>query len=124
VCIYTSPPKDESHLLSLLPARAEELLRDKSQKRLAGEVVEAREGGRTVVLGRSVTYCFKVESEKAREVADALSGLDPEPGWKHFGLAYRVAEPVNNLNPTWIWFEPYFPHGQFTSPPCSERRSP
>lgn len=66
------------------------------------------------MLGRSVTYCFKVETEEAREVADALSGLDREPGWRRFALAYRVAEAVNNLGPTRIWFEPYFPHGQFT----------
>jgi hypothetical protein len=114
VCIDTSPPKDASHLLSLLPARAADLLRDKSRTRLVHDVQEAREGGRVVVLGQSVRYCFKVETEEAREVADALSGLDPEPGWRGFALAYRVAEAVNNLNPTWIWFEPYFPHGQFT----------
>jgi len=114
VCIDTSPPKDASHLLSMLPARAAELLRGKSRTRLGGEVQEAREGGRVVVLGRSVRYCFKVETEQAREVAEALSGLDPEPGWKGYALAYRVAEPVNKLNPTWIWFEPYFPHGGFT----------
>ena len=114
VCIDTSPPKHSSHLLTLLPARAADLLRDKSRTRLGGEVVEAREHGRTVVLGQAVTYCFKVETAEAREVADALAGLDPEPGWKGYGLAYRVAEPVGNLNPTRIWFEPYFPHGQFT----------
>jgi hypothetical protein len=110
VCIDTSPPKDASQLLSLLPARAADLLRGKSRTRLDGEVVEAPD----VVLGQSVRYCFKVETEEAREVAEALSGLDPEPGWRGFALAYRVAEAVDNLNPTWIWFEPYFPHGQFT----------
>ena len=110
VCIDTSPPKDVSQLLSLLPAPAAELLRDKSWTRSQGDVVEAP----NVVLGRSVTYCSKLKTEEAREVADALSGLDPEPGWRRFGLAYRVAEAVNNLNPTKIWFEPYFPHGQFT----------
>jgi hypothetical protein len=113
VCIDTSPPKDASQLLSLLPARAADLLRGKSRTRLGGEVQEAREGGRVVVLGQSVMYCFKVETEEAREVAEALSGLDPEPGWRGFALAYRVAEAVDNLNPTRIWFEPYFPHGQF-----------
>jgi len=114
VCIDTSPPKDAAHLLSLLPARAADLLRDKSRTRRGGEVLEAREGGRVVALGRSVTYCFKVETEEAHEVADALSGLEPEPGWRQFGLAYRVAEAVNRLNPTRLWFEPYFPHGRFT----------
>ena len=114
VCIYTSPPKAASQVLSMLPPRAAELIRDKSRTRLGGEVVEAREGGRTVVLGQSVTYCFKVETEEAHEVADALSGLEPEPGWRNFGLAYRVAEPVGHLNPTRLWFEPYFPDGRFT----------
>jgi hypothetical protein len=58
-------------------------------------------------------YCSKLATGEAREVADALSGLDPEPGWRHYGLAYRVAEP-GNPNRTRIWFEPYFPHGQPT----------
>jgi hypothetical protein len=110
VCIDTSPPKDASQLLSLLPARAADVLRSKSRTRSDGEVVEAP----NVVLGRSVTYCSKLTTEEAREVADSLFGLDPEPGWRRFGLAYRMAEAVNNLNPTRIWFEPYFPHGQFT----------
>lgn len=114
VCIDTSPPKDASHLLSLLPTRAADLLRDKSLTGSEGDLVEAREGGRIVVIGRSVTYCYKVETEKAREVADTLSVLDPEPGWGHYGLAYRVAEGVNPLDPTRIWFEPYLPDGQFT----------
>jgi hypothetical protein len=113
VCIDTSPPKDASQVLSLLPGRAADLLRDTSRTSRGGEVVEAREGGRTVVLGSSVTYCFKVGTEDAREVADAVSGLEPEPGWRQFGLAYRVAEPVNHLNPTRLWFEPYFPDGRF-----------
>jgi hypothetical protein len=114
VCIDTSPPKDASHVLSLLPTRAADLLGDKSRTRLGGEVQEAREGGHVVVLGRSVTYCFKLTTEEARKVAEAVSGLDREPGWRRFGLAYRVAEAVNHLNPTMLWFEPYFPHGQFT----------
>jgi hypothetical protein len=114
VCIDTSPPKDASHLLSLLPTRAADVLRGKSRTRLDGEVVEAREAGRTVVLGRSVTYCSKLATEEAREVAEALSGLDPDPRMAHHTLAYRVAEAVNNLNPTTIWFEPDLPHGQFT----------
>jgi hypothetical protein len=113
VCIDTSPPKDASQVLSLLPGRVADLLRDTSRTSRGGEVVEAREGGRTVVLGSSVTYCFKVGTEDAHEVADAVSGLEPEPGWRQFGLAYRVAEPVNHLNPTRLWFEPYFPDGRF-----------
>jgi hypothetical protein len=116
VCIDTAPPKDASQLLSLLPARAEDLLRDKSSTSSEGDVVSNvdQEPGHMVLVGRSVRYCFKVETEEAREVAEALSGLDPEPGWKGFALAYRVADGVNNLAPTKIWFEPYLPHGQFT----------
>ena len=111
VCIDTSPPKDAPQLLSLLPTRAVDVLRDKSRTRLDGEVVEAREAGRTVVLGRSVTYCSKLTTEEAREVADAVSGLARHP-WP-LSLIYDVAEPVDNLNPTTISFDPYFPHGQF-----------
>ena len=39
VCIDTSPPKDASQLLSLLPTRAADVLRDKSRTRLEGDVV-------------------------------------------------------------------------------------
>lgn len=111
VCIQTAPPKDASQLLSLLPARAADLLRDKSRTRLDGEVQEARERGRIVVLGRSVTYCSKLTTEEARGVADAVSGLARHP-WA-LSLIYDVAPAVNNLGPTTISFDPYFPDGQF-----------
>jgi hypothetical protein len=111
VCISTSPPKDVSQLLSLLPTRAADALRDKSRTRLDGEVVEAREAGRTVVLGQSVTYCSKLTTEEARWVANAVSGL-PRHIWP-LALMYVVAGAVDNLNPTTISFDPYFPHGQF-----------
>jgi hypothetical protein len=116
VCIYTAPPKDASHLLSMLPARAADLLRDKSRTGSEDDVVSNidQEPGHMVVVGRSVTYCFKVETAEARQVADALSGLDRAPGWTGFALAYRVAERVKNLAPTTLWFEPYFPHGELT----------
>ena len=79
VCIDTSPPKDPSHVLSLLPARAADGLRDKSWTQLDGELVEAREGY-TVVLGESVTYCSQLATKEAREIADAVSGLERGPG--------------------------------------------
>jgi hypothetical protein len=115
VCLDTSPPKDVSRLLSLLPAQAADVLRDKSRTRLEGEVVEAREAGRTVVLGRSVTYCSKLSTEEAREVAEALSGLDPDPRQERARLAYRLAEGAHWWAGASIWFEPYFPHGQVTN---------
>ena len=99
LCTDILPPKDSSDLLSLLPARAADLLRDKSGTRLGGGVA---------------TYCFKLRTDEAREVAGALSGLEPERAWRCCGVAYRVAEPVNRSDPTIIWFEPYFPHGRFT----------
>ena len=105
VCIDTSPPKDASHLLSLLPTRAADLLRGKSRTRSQQDVVEPP--------AKVIRDCFKLTTEEAREVADALSGLDREPGWSRFGLAYRVGEAVNTF-PTTIRFEPYFPHGHFT----------
>ena len=111
VCVDTSPPTDIARLLSLLPGRAEELLRDKSWTRSEGDVVEALGGGRTKVLGRSAEYCSKLATEEARDVADALAGLD-RAGHTH-SLGYLVAEAVDNLNPTTIRFEPYFPHGEF-----------
>ena len=110
VCIDTSPPKDPSLILSLLPARAADLLRDKSWTQLDGEVVEAREG-HTAVLGKSVTYCSQLATKEAREVADAVSGLG-RTEWP-LSLVYRVAEGMNNWEETHISFDPYLPHGVF-----------
>lgn len=114
VCIDTSPPRDASHLLSLLPARAADVLRDKSRTRLDGEVFgNTREDERMRVLGRSVTYCSKLTTEEAREVANAVSGLE-RPSWaRPYTLVYRVAEGVNDWDITNISFDPYFPDGQF-----------
>ena len=114
VCMVTSPPKDVSQILSLLPAEAADVLRGKSLERSEGDSVEAREGGIVVVIGRSVTYCSKLTTEETREVAVPLSGVDriaPDAL-----LAYRLGEPDANGDPTtWISFEPIFPHGQATS---------
>lgn len=112
VCVSTSPPTDVSRILSLLPGRAQERLRNRSWTRSGSDIVEGLEGGRTKVLGRSVQYCSKLATKEAREVADALSGLDPDTRFRTNGLAYVVAEPVDdNLNlPTTIGLDPYLPH--------------
>ena len=115
LCVDTSPPTDVGPVLSRLPARAKELLRDKSWTRSEGDIVEAREGGVIVVLGRAVTYCSKLATEEARKVDKALSGLDPDPRFPQDPLGYLVAEAVKNgngvgLNPTTIGFQPYLPH--------------
>jgi hypothetical protein len=119
VCIESAPPKDASQLLSLLPTRAADLLRDKSPTRLEGDVVGSPEGGGPVaVQGRYVTYCSKLTTEDARDVAEALSGLDPDPRQGQVRLAYRLAEGAGLREWTSIWFEPYFPHGQVTCSAC------
>ena len=64
------------------------------------------------VLGRSDSHCFKLETEEARVVADAVSGLDPKPGWESNGLAYLLAEGVHWWEGTTLTFEPCLPHGQ------------
>jgi hypothetical protein len=115
VCVDTAPPTDIAPLLSRLPARAEELLRDQKWARSEGDIVEAREGGVMVVLGRQVTYCSKLTTEEAREVDKAVSGLDPDPRMPNNPLSYLVAESVKNrdgvgLTPTTIGFAPYLPH--------------
>lgn len=115
VCADTSPPTDVAPLLSRLPARAEELLREQEWTRSEGDIVDAREGGVTVVLGRHVTYCSKLTTEAAREVDKALSGLDPDPRFPQDPLSHLVADPVKNrdgvgLTPTTIGLQPYLPH--------------
>ena len=112
VCIDAAPPKDASQLLSLLPPRAADLLRDKSRTSSEADLLSNVDQvpGHMVVIGRSVTYCSKLATEEAREVAEAVSGLDPDPRFHTLVLAYRVAET------TAIWFEPYLPHGRY---PCS-----
>jgi hypothetical protein len=119
VCIGTSPPKDESQVLSLLPRRAADVLRNKSRTGRDGEVVgNTREDERMRVLGRSVTYCSKLTTEEAREVAEAFSGRDPDPRFHGVVLAHRLADGVHDWETTSIWFEPYFPHGQVTCSAC------
>ena len=122
VCIGTSPPQDASQLLSLLPARSTDVLRGKSLSRSEGDVVEARERGRIVVLGRAVSYCAKLTTEEAREVAEPLSGFDPDPRFhqNQTALSYQLAEAqaVDNLGPTTISFDPYLPHGRTSCFAC------
>jgi hypothetical protein len=116
ICLTTSPPTDVSSLLSLLPARAEELLRGKNWTRSESDVfTNTREDERMRVVGRWGEYCSKAPTEEARAVAEALSGLDRYngPGAGPGRQAYLVAEGVNDWEVTSIWFEGYFPHGAF-----------
>jgi len=115
VCIDSSPPKDAPQLLSLLPTRASDVLRDKSRTQVEGGFEGGQSDSGPVELpGRWVRYCSKLTTEEARVVADALSGFDQDPRWHGFTLAYRVAEGDHDLEATAISFEPYFPHGEVT----------
>jgi hypothetical protein len=116
VCIDSSPPKDASQLLSSLPTRAADVLRDKSRTRSEGGFEAQTDNGPVELPGRSVRYCSKLTTEEARVVADGLSGLGQDSRWNtnRFHLAYRVAEGAHDWEGTSIWFEPYFPNGRFT----------
>jgi hypothetical protein len=118
-CINTQPPKSAPQVLAMLPARAAQLLRDKPRTAAGIDLQEGREGGEVVIVGRASIHCFRLTTEEAHEVAGALSGLEREPGWKNFALAFRVTpppapEPTPLPGLTWIWFEPYFPDGRLT----------
>ena len=94
-------PTDESSLLSLLPSRAEDLLRAKSR------TMSVNEQGDFV----SDSFCSKLTTDEASELAETLSG-HLGPGLTKWGLTYRLAEPViQDLAPS-LEIEPYLPHGQ------------
>ena len=113
VCIDSSPPKDASELLSLLPARAADVLRDKSRTRRDGEPYGSLyPDGPMGVLGQSVEDCYKLATEEAREVAGTLSGLESAAGSGTHWLAYRVAKGATWWQATTISFDPYFPDGR------------
>jgi len=114
VCIDASPPKDAAYLLSLLPARAADVLRGNSRTRVEDDVLtNTREDERMRVVGRWVTYCSKLTTEEAREIADAVSGLERHEGLWPYSLVYRLAEGAHDWEATTISFDPYFPDGQF-----------
>jgi hypothetical protein len=114
ICIDTSPPKDVSQLLSLLPAQAGDILRGKSRTRVEDDVVtNTRDDERMRVVGRWVTYCSKLTTEDAREVANAVSGLEQDQTFRPFSLVYRLAEGANDWEAPTISFDPYLPDGQF-----------
>jgi len=114
VCIDTSPPKDAAYLLSLLPAQAADVLRDESRTRVESDVVtNTRDDERMRVAGRWATYCSRLTTEEAREVADAVSGLERHKGFRSYSLVYRLAEGAHDWEATTISFDPYLPDGQF-----------
>lgn len=116
-CFWASPPpSDEAQLLSLLPTRAADLLGGKSWTRVEGDIQVSSSNGPLGVGDRWVEYCSKVRTEEAREVAKALSGLDPTPQGAR--LQYSLAKREDWWEGTSIYFEPYFPDGTRTCSVC------
>ncbi|MGH2931237.1 MAG: hypothetical protein ACRDKK_00110 [Gaiellaceae bacterium] len=103
-------PTDESSLLSLLPSKAENLLRAKSRTTFLFDVGEMGLESGTRVVGR-VSYCSRLTTDEARELAETLSG-HLGPGLTKWGLTYRLAEPVIEALAASLSIEPYLPHGQ------------
>ena len=105
VCIDTSPSRPASELLSTLPQRAADVLRDKRATFPPG-------GGPL----RSVDDCFDVETEEARDVAEALAGLavDENGGGGTHGLRWHLDKTVDGQPAGWneVSIEPYFPDGR------------
>lgn len=93
VCITSPTSKDVSQLLPLLPARAADLLRNKSWTRTYVD-----------------SHCAKLTTDEAREVAGAVSGL-PRHAWP-LALIYDIAD-AGTWSATMIEFDPYLPHGRF-----------
>jgi hypothetical protein len=102
VCILSfMPPKDASYFLSLLPTQAADVLRDN----------RTRVDGLPPFSGPP--YCSKLTTEEAREVADAVSGLERDQTFRPYSLVYRVAEGAHDGEETTISFDPYLPDGRF-----------
>jgi hypothetical protein len=104
VCILSfMPQKDASYFLSLLPTRAADVLRDN----------RTRVGGLPSFAG-GPPYCSKLTTEEAREVADAVSGLERDQALASaYSLVYRLAEGAHDGEETTISFDPYLPDGRF-----------
>jgi hypothetical protein len=97
------PQKDASYFLSLLPTRAADVLRDN----------RTRVGGLPSFAG-GPPYCSKLTTEEAREVADAVSGLERDQALASaYSLVYRLAEGAHDGEETTISFDPYLPDGRF-----------
>jgi hypothetical protein len=110
VCLHVSPPADVSRPLSALPARAEEVLRDESWRESESELIEALEDARTKVVGLEATYCAKVETGEARDVAEVVIGVDRDPLLHQ--QSYPLVGGARYPPGTRISFHPYLPHGE------------
>jgi hypothetical protein len=111
---------ERSRILSLLPARAEDLLRDQE----AAPRPRGYDGGG--FTRTSLTYYVSdLTTEEARALAQALD----DAGLNRGGLDYDFEIPGTSVDPpppmkgpvrnkVFIWFSPYFPHGETVCLAC------
>ncbi|MGH3084960.1 MAG: hypothetical protein ACRDNP_13090, partial [Gaiellaceae bacterium] len=104
-------PIERSRLLSLLPAVAQDLLRDS----------ERREGplfGSPGNFHPSYEYCADAKAEDARTLAETLDDSGPSKRGGALRLNWRFEATGASRETAHIWFEPYLPHGDFTCSVC------
>ena len=102
---------ERSRVLSLLPAAAEDLLRNKDA--LSEQWVQ------------SDHYVSDLTTEEARALAQALDDAGLKPGKRANELFYVFEIPGTGLDPqgrvrneVYIYFEPTLPHGEHVCTPC------
>jgi hypothetical protein len=115
---------ERSRLLPLLPAPAEDLLRDRDAVPLLGFI------GNGGFPHRPVThYVSDLTTEEARALAQALDDAGLKQQTPADQLAYRFEIPGTSVDPpppekgrvrnaVFISFEPYLPHGEWECSPC------
>lgn len=115
---------ERSRILALLPAPAEDVLRDKDAVPLPG-FMDLGDFPRVSVTH----YVSDVTTEEARALARALDDAGLKEQTPAAELAYRFEIPGTSVDPPppakgpvpnaiFIAFEPYLPHGEWECSPC------
>lgn len=115
---------ERSRILALLPARAEDLLRDRDAVPLHGFVT--RRASSPISVTR---YVSDVTTEEARALARALDDAGLKQPAPSAGMGYLFEIPGTSVDPgppakgpvrnaIFIGFEPYLPHGEWECEPC------
>lgn len=115
---------ERSRILALLPARAEDLLRDRDAVPLHGFMT--RRASSPISVTR---YVSDVTTEEARALARALDDAGLKQPAPAAGMGYLFEIPGTSVDPgppakgpvrnaIFIGFEPYLPHGEWECEPC------